>query len=206
VVSVPPIVASAGGTPTAFSISPELPLGLRIDPLTGNIQCTPNQVQPMTPISYLISASNSGGSGTVLVTISVRQATEAPKLDFVTPVTGSARDVSSDVSGLRITVNLPVRMRAEPPNVIPVTYSITPPLLAGLVLDPATGVINGSAALEEYFGVTYRLTATNDFGSTSVIASDMPTAVAPVRLRVSFIVRVLDRSMLVPAIRALYPY
>jgi hypothetical protein len=57
-----------GGLGVQFSVVPELPLGLTINPTTGVISGTPTQLSPTT--TYTIFASNSGGS--VETTLSIK--------------------------------------------------------------------------------------------------------------------------------------
>jgi 6-phosphogluconolactonase (cycloisomerase 2 family) len=52
--------ATFTGTVTSFSVSPPLPAGLRIDPLSGDLEGTPSATSTRT--THSIVASNSGGS------------------------------------------------------------------------------------------------------------------------------------------------
>ncbi|WP_233869850.1 kelch repeat-containing protein [Paraburkholderia adhaesiva] len=60
---------STGDEITFFSVSPALPDGLSINPQTGAISGTPTTVQP--PTTYTITGSNSAGSVSVQIVISV---------------------------------------------------------------------------------------------------------------------------------------
>ena len=58
-----------GGEATLFSISPGLPAGLSLNSITGEITGTPAAVTP--PTVFTITASNSAGSATAQITLSV---------------------------------------------------------------------------------------------------------------------------------------
>jgi len=53
-------VATVDGTVTSFSVTPPLPVGLMLDPQTGELTGTPAGNAPLA--NYTITASNSGGS------------------------------------------------------------------------------------------------------------------------------------------------
>lgn len=63
----PNLPTSTGGAVTAFSVSPTLPAGLILNPVTGAISGTPVIVAPKN--SYTVTAANSGGSATATLTI-----------------------------------------------------------------------------------------------------------------------------------------
>lgn len=72
-----------GGIPTAFNVVPSLPSGLQLNAETGVIRGTPASIAP--PISYVVTASNGGGSASATVELSVRcdhQAPPDPALDL----------------------------------------------------------------------------------------------------------------------------
>ena len=52
--------SSGGGTPTSYSVSPALPGGLSIDPVTGIISGTPTTTSAAA--NYVVTATNSCGS------------------------------------------------------------------------------------------------------------------------------------------------
>jgi len=60
---------AVGGTPELFTISPPLPPGLSIDPVTGVIAGTPLVVDP--PTSYTVTAENAAGSVSTDVEIGI---------------------------------------------------------------------------------------------------------------------------------------
>ncbi|HOZ75884.1 MAG TPA: putative Ig domain-containing protein, partial [Flavobacterium sp.] len=67
--SISSLFPSFNGTITGFTVSPDLPAGLSIDPFTGMISGTPTAVSA-TAI-YTVTATNSGGSVTFDITITV---------------------------------------------------------------------------------------------------------------------------------------
>lgn len=65
-----------GGVPTAFNVVPSLPSGLQLHPESGVISGTPASIAPA--ISYVVTASNGGGSVAATVELSVLCDHEAP--------------------------------------------------------------------------------------------------------------------------------
>ena len=63
---------SSGGTVVSWSISPTLPAGLSFSTTSGAISGTPTTITSST--SYTVTASNTGGSATAIVTIQVNVA------------------------------------------------------------------------------------------------------------------------------------
>ncbi|WP_208112424.1 putative Ig domain-containing protein, partial [Pedobacter metabolipauper] len=68
---------NTGGTITNYSVSPNFPAGLSLNPTTGVISGTPASLTPTA--NYTISAANSIGTTTAVITITVRN----PKTLFV---------------------------------------------------------------------------------------------------------------------------
>ena len=60
---------SSGGPVVSWSISPGLPTGLNIDTSTGEISGTPSVLSSFT--TYTITATNTGGSATTTIDITV---------------------------------------------------------------------------------------------------------------------------------------
>lgn len=65
---IPSFRPSIQGTPTEFSVSPELPSGITLDPTTGTISGTPNVRIPST--DFKITAKNESGSTSTTFTLS----------------------------------------------------------------------------------------------------------------------------------------
>ncbi|WP_143031842.1 putative Ig domain-containing protein, partial [Flavobacterium gillisiae] len=64
--------SSGGGTPTSYSVSPTLPVGLTLNATTGVITGTPTTVSVAT--NYTITAINSCGSTTKVINITINTA------------------------------------------------------------------------------------------------------------------------------------
>ena len=63
---------SSGGTVVSWAISPSLPAGLTFSTSTGAISGTPTTVNSAT--NYTVTATNTGGSATVTISILVNDA------------------------------------------------------------------------------------------------------------------------------------
>jgi hypothetical protein len=69
-IAIPPSVPShTGGAVSSYSVSPDLPAGLAMDPSTGAITGTPTTVTPAA--DYTVTATNTGGSAQAIVRIEV---------------------------------------------------------------------------------------------------------------------------------------
>lgn len=151
---------SAGGAVAGYSVSPALPAGLVLDPVSGLISGTPSAVSPAA--AYTVTAANTGGSTTCVLTIAVREASPAA-LVYATNPTAYTIDVP-------IQPNLP----SSGGGAIS-TYAVSPALPAGLALDPVTGAISGTpTALTPR--ATYVVTGANATGATTC---DLVTEVVP---------------------------
>ncbi|MGC2301569.1 MAG: putative Ig domain-containing protein, partial [Acidobacteriaceae bacterium] len=186
----PPLTYSnAAGTKVyAYTVSPALPAGLHLsgstptvfgDNGTGVIRGVPQQtVTAAAP--YTITASNSAGSTTTTLTIQVNAA------DTNDPANQSPSGLAYSfpapvyVAGVPITPDAPI---ANATLASSSTYSINPPLPAGLSFDPGSGTITGTPAAvpstivpppytlavssPQPTTATYTVTATNSLGSTT---------------------------------------
>ena len=122
---VTPLQPTVTGTVSSYSIAPSLPGGLSMNTTTGVISGTPTSAHAST--AHTITASNSGGSTTATVTITVNTA---------------AAGISYGTIELKLTTGVPVE--ATPSNPAgTATWSIAPPLPAGLSFSETDGSITG---------------------------------------------------------------
>ncbi|MBL6732678.1 MAG: putative Ig domain-containing protein, partial [Candidatus Poseidoniaceae archaeon] len=142
--------SNSGGAATSWSISPAEPAGLNFDTLTGEITGTPNTLQTRT--EYTITATNSGGTSTAYVNITINDVVPAinynPTVFDLTNGTPMSAVTPSNSGG-------PV-----------ITWWISPSLSNGLNFDNSNGEISGTPTglLEN---TTYTVYANNSGGSTS---------------------------------------
>ena len=151
--AISPNSANVGcGLVDLFSVTPQLPLGLSLDPVTGDIFGTPTAITAAS--DFIITASNVTGSDSVVLTIAVDP--EAP--------CGIAFTDPEPV----YTVGTMITPNSGSSACGPVTsWTISPALPDGLNLDTATGEISGTPTVvlaETLFTVT----ATNVAGSATV--------------------------------------
>jgi photosystem II stability/assembly factor-like uncharacterized protein len=145
--------SSGGGAVVSYSVSPALPLGLTLNNSTGAISGTPAAVTATA--TYNVTATNFAGSTTVGVSITVSGA--------VVPPSALAYSVNPAVYtvGTAIAPNTPISSGGAV-----VSYSVSPPLPAGLNLNATTGVITGTPAAVTA-AMTYTVTAANSAGTTT---------------------------------------
>ena len=141
---------TVSGTVAGYTVSPALPAGLALNATTGTISGTPTAASAQA--TYAVTAFNSGGSTTAVLTITVALA--APS-NLVYPQTSITATVGTAITPDTPTVSGTVA-----------SYSVAPALPAGLTLDATTGTISGtpSAGTPQ---ATYTVTATNAAGSTA---------------------------------------
>ena len=134
-----PFTLNAGATgntlPLTYSISPALPDGLFLNPNTGAISGTPTIITQET--TYILTATQGGSACSTSVCSSSQRHTIkiiCPTMNFrgITPpfngtVGANYNSINTSVTG----------------NTLPVMYTITPALPAGLFLHPTTGILSG---------------------------------------------------------------
>ncbi|MBS1533431.1 MAG: putative Ig domain-containing protein, partial [Bacteroidetes bacterium] len=152
----------SGGPVTGYSINPALSAGLNFNTSTGRISGTPIAIQPVTV--YTITATNSGGSTSFDVTITVKDV--APSgLSYNSP---NVFIVGTPIAHLHPSVS----------GGAVVSYSISPSLPAGLTFNPSNGEIEGTPTLVSSTAI-YTVTAINSGGSTSFGISITVNDIAP---------------------------
>jgi len=153
------------GTVAGFTVSPALPAGLSLNPSTGAISGTPTAVT--SSATYAVTASNSAGSATTTLTISV--APTAP----------------SELSYSQTTINATVgtAIATDTPTITGTvaSYAVSPALPLGLSLNAATGAISGTPGGPSA-QASYTVTASNSTGSTTAQLSITVTQTSSVLL------------------------
>ena len=151
-----------GGTVTTWTISPSLPTGLSLSASTGAISGTPTAITPST--AYTVTASNTGGSASTIVTIEVNEAV---------PVIGYG------TTTLTTQINLQINTITPSSTGGPVaTWSISPGLPTGLSIDASTGEISGTPTVVSPSTV-YTITASNSGGTDTATVTIQVNDVAP---------------------------
>src|SRR5579864_77741 len=125
--AITPLAPTITGMVSGYSVSPALPAGLALNATSGQITGTPTATTPSA--NYTVTASNSGGSSSFTLTISVNLA--APSgLSYASPQI-FYRGV--EIATLSPTVQGTVT-----------GYSVAPALPAGLSLNPNSGQLSGT--------------------------------------------------------------
>ena len=151
-----------GGTVTTWTISPSLPTGLSLSASTGAISGTPTAITPST--AYTVTASNTGGSASTIVTIEVNEAV---------PV------IAYGTTTLTTQINLQINTITATSTGGPVaTWSISPGLPTGLNIDASTGEISGTPTVVSPSTV-YTITASNSGGTDTATVTIQVNDVAP---------------------------
>jgi hypothetical protein len=148
-VAISPINPTVQGHVTSYGVAPSLPAGLSLDPATGQISGTPTL--PQATNTYLITASNSGGSTTFNLTLTVPLSPPSA-LSYPTPV--------------MFAVNAPIVPVSPSVQGIVASYSVTPALPHGIILDPVSGIISGTPTATQAAAM-YKITAQNAAGAAS---------------------------------------
>jgi hypothetical protein len=159
----PNVPSNAGGQIAMYSVAPALPPGLSLDPATGVISGTPTTIAPAA--SFVVTGVNGYGSTQSTLSITITD----------DPPTALAYSVNPALypRGTAILSNIPSHTGGAV-----ISYSISPDLPAGLVMDPSTGVITGTPTTVTP-AADYTVTATNAGGSAQVTLR-IEVAVLPV--------------------------
>jgi hypothetical protein len=121
----------SAGREITWTISPTLPAGLQLNSATGTISGTPAVGTKMASTTFVLTATNSAGVRNQNITITI---TDNPVLTFTVP--NSNLNLTEDTTQ----VNLLPTVTFGTPN----SWTISPPLPAGLQLNSATGEITGT--------------------------------------------------------------
>ena len=153
--------SNSGGDATSWSISPELPQGLQLDPSTGVITGTPGQVDSQK--FYTVNASNPAGYSQSIIQIEVVDIPPSisyQSSSYIFPVDTSISTLTPTSNGGEIT-----------------TWSISPQLTNGLQFNTLNGEIYGTATLshqEEFYNITASNSQGQDTFEISITVVDGP--------------------------------
>jgi Putative Ig domain len=145
-------IPTVTGTVTSYSVAPALPSGLGLNGSSGAISGTPSAQS--AEAGYTITASNSAGSTTATIQISVSQPGGPPSgLTYpqtsINATVGTA--IETDIPTVTGTVS---------------SWSVAPALPAGLSLNTSSGAISGAPTAQSA-SASYIVTASNPVGSTT---------------------------------------
>ena len=141
-----PYPPTDSGTVTGYSVSPALPAGLTLDPTSGVISGTPVAVSSGT---YTVTASDAAGAATAALTLVIQGPLTA--VTYTSPVTATV--------GAAFTPLVPTLSGHAD------SFTVFPPLPAGLTLDPVTGIVSGTPTSARP-AFTYSIAASNVYGSS----------------------------------------
>jgi subtilisin-like proprotein convertase family protein len=142
---------SSGGAVVSYAVSPALPTGLTLNTSTGVISGTPTTLA--TAADYTVTATNTGGSTTALVSIAVND------------VAPSSLSYSSNPTTYTKDAAIPDNTPTSSGGAV-VSYAVSPALPTGLTLNTSTGIISG-APTTLATAVDYTVTASNTGGTTT---------------------------------------
>jgi hypothetical protein len=118
---------SVTGSASAYSVSPALPAGLALNGNSGVVSGTPTAPQAST--NYQVTASNASGSTVSTLAIAIN--------DVMASITFPSASYT-------LTTGVPVSLTPAATGGAVVTWSVNPALPAGVVINPATGLIAGT--------------------------------------------------------------
>jgi sugar lactone lactonase YvrE len=158
--AITPLMPTNNGSPiVSYNVSPNLPTGLSFNISTGVISGIPTVTLAQT--NYTITATNSYGSGNFVISIAVAGA--KPTIGYTTPQTYTV--------GTAITPLQPTNTGGTVTS-----YTVTPSLPMGLILNTTTGIISGTPTVTSSL-TSYIVSATNAYGTgTATILITINTA------------------------------
>jgi hypothetical protein len=160
---------STGGIVDSWSVNPSLPAGLSFNSLTGEISGTPMVMSSSS--SYTVTATNSAGSATTNLTIIVNDA--APSSIVYNP-SSSTLTINSEMNSVTPTAGGGAVQ----------SWSISPPLPAGLSIGTLNGTIFGTPTAISN-STFYTVTATNLGGSGNTTITIQVNDISPYSLSYS---------------------
>lgn len=144
-----------GSPPFRFEASPPLPNGLTVDPSTGSVTGSPTCQSAQA--EYKIRVSNVAGCAEFAVSVAVLE--KPSGLEYQHGGRGSKLSYSV---GCEIIENRVVSLIGT----VPMRFTCTPELPAGLKVDEGSGLISGTPEGEVEASM-FEITAANDVGSTT---------------------------------------
>lgn len=143
---------NTGSPATSWSVSPALPAGISFNSNTGQISGTPTIAASAT--NHTVTATNSAGSSTFVINITVAASLSAPNISYST-------------SSVTLTVGTAMSALVPSNSGGPVsTWSVNPALPAGLTFTAATGRISGTPSVAAA-SANYVITGTNSSSSST---------------------------------------
>ncbi|MFP5206718.1 MAG: putative Ig domain-containing protein, partial [Acidobacteriota bacterium] len=162
---ITPDVPTVTGVVTSYTVSPALPQGLSMNVSTGIIFGMPIATSAQT--AYTVTAANAAGSTTATIQISV---VLAPPSNLVYPQTT-----------IVVTVGHPITADIPTVTSVVTSYSVSPALPPGLILNASSGEISGTPTATAA-QTTYTVTAANAAGSTTATIQIAVVLGAPSKL------------------------
>lgn len=149
--AITPATPTITGKAVRWTVTPALPAGLTLDPVTGVISGTPTVASTQT--SHTVSAANSGGSTSATLHITINSGAAPSNLSYASAaiVATVGTSITNDTPTVTGTVT---------------SWTVSPSLPTGISLNSSTGVISGTPTATSP-ATTYTITATNTSGSTT---------------------------------------
>jgi len=154
---------NSGGTAVTWSINTPLPTGLNFNTSTGVISGTPTALS--SPVTYTVTATNTGGSNSTPITIGVQA--QAPNISY----SPASRNFPANVA---ISAWSPTNTGGTATS-----WGISPGLPTGLNFDTSTGIITGTPTVAQV-STPYVVTATNATGSSNFTIHITITVAIPI--------------------------